>query len=199
MKILLLISFLAFSACQNVVQGPIGPKGDAGVSGPVGGIGPRGDSGTNGSDGKSLVATTIPATIEQCPTGGSLTLVSQDTLNTGVWDITDVLQTSFLTCNGLVGSTGERGEIGLTGNSGTNGINATPIVPIQFCPNVTPTYPSQFPEYGLLINGVIYGVYSENGGFLAALPSGRYSSNGAGNHSQCDFTISSNGTISYEQ
>lgn len=77
---------------------------------------------------------------------------------------------------------------------GLNGAPGTVITPIQFCPGVTPIYPLSFPEYGLVINGQIYGVYSQNGGFLALLPPGTYNSNAVG--SSCDFTINADNTIS---
>src|ERR1700689_3913792 len=77
----------------------------------------------------------------------------------------------------IVGPVGPAGAPGL---NGTNGIDATPVTIVQFCSNVTPTYPSVFPEYGICLGGQLYGVYSANGGFLALLPPGEYNSNAIG-------------------
>lgn len=76
---------------------------------------------------------------------------------------------------------------GLIGPVGPAGSPGTLLTPVQFCPNVTPNYPSTFPEYGFCIEGKLYGVYSTNGGFLALLPDGTYNSNAVG--SSCTFTI----------
>lgn len=93
--------------------------------------------------------------------------------------------------NGADGGIGPMGPVGPVGPAGTN---ATPITVVQFCPNVVPTYPSKFPEYGLVINGSIFGVYSANGGFLALLPPGDYHSNAIG--SSCNFRINADATVS---
>jgi hypothetical protein len=75
--------------------------------------------------------------------------------------------------------------------NGTNGTNSA-ISPVQFCPG-TPSYPSTFLEVGFIINGKMYGVYSENGGFMTYLPPGAYSSDGV--NASCNFTINSDNTI----
>lgn len=92
--------------------------------------------------------------------------------------------------NGAIGPVGETGATGQQGNPGINGTNATPITAIQFCSNVTPVYSSHFPEFGLCLGGSLYGVYSQNGGFLALLPPGTYYSNGI--NASCTFTIGPN-------
>lgn len=97
---------------------------------------------------------------------------------------------------GASGSQGQQGVAGVNGSNGTDGVNgtndtnATPVTVVQFCPNVTPSYPSTFPEYGICLQGQLYGVYSANDGFLALLPPGVYSSNAVG--SSCTFTILAN-------
>ncbi len=99
---------------------------------------------------------------------------------------------------GLPGPGGNNGATGATGPEGPQGpagANGTVITPIQFCTG-TPSYPSTFPEYGLLINGRIYAVYSANDGFLTYLPPGEYYSNAIG--SSCDFTVNANGTITQD-
>jgi hypothetical protein len=91
---------------------------------------------------------------------------------------------------GATGAAGTNGVDGSTGPQGPTGSPGTVVTPIQFCPNVTANYPTNFPEYGLCINNQIYGVYSANDGFLALLPPGAYSSNAIGN--SCNFTITAN-------
>jgi hypothetical protein len=95
---------------------------------------------------------------------------------------------------GQVGSTGQTGATGATGPQGDPGAAGTVITAVQFCPGFTPTYSSDFPEVGLCIAGQLYGVYSTNGGFLALLPPGTYSSNGI--TATCTFTISDNCVVS---
>lgn len=65
--------------------------------------------------------------------------------------------------------------------------SANGITPVQFCPNVTPTYPTTFPEVGFCIQGNLYAVYSANDGFLSLIPPGTYVSNAIG--SACTFTV----------
>ena len=89
--------------------------------------------------------------------------------------------------NGVNGSQGPQGIQGPAGIDGLNGADGTQITVVQFCKDVTPSYPSTFPESGLCINGNLYGVYSANDGFLAYLPPGAYYSNAVG--SNCNFTI----------
>lgn len=78
--------------------------------------------------------------------------------------------------------------------NGSNGTPGTVLTPIQFCPNVVPTFPTVFPEVGFLISGSIYAVYSANDGFLTVIPPGTYTSNAVG--SACNFTVNANGTVS---
>lgn len=88
---------------------------------------------------------------------------------------------------------GPQGTAGINGTNGTNGVtgpagaDGTVITPVQFCPNVTSSYPSTFPEVGLCVNGSIYAVYSANDGFLTLIPPGTYVSNAIG--SACNFTV----------
>ena len=87
---------------------------------------------------------------------------------------------------GPAGSPGPKGE---TGSEGPAGQDGTMITVVKFC-SETPSYPTTFPEVGLCINNSIFAVYSTNGGFLALIPPGRYTSNGVG--SACNFTVYSN-------
>ena len=74
------------------------------------------------------------------------------------------------------------------GINGADGSPGTVITVVQLCPaNYVATYPTIFPESALCIGNKLYGVYSANGGFLAELPSGVYSSNGI--NASCTFTI----------
>lgn len=85
---------------------------------------------------------------------------------------------------------GTNGAVGATGPAGQDGTPGTIITPIQFCSASQTSYPSTFTESGFCLNGQIYGVYSANGGFLALLPPGQYSSNGI--NASCTFTIGDN-------
>lgn len=76
--------------------------------------------------------------------------------------------------------------------NGTNGTPGTVMAPLQFCPG-TPSYPSKFIEVGFVINGSVYAVYSANGGFMALIPPGNYTSNGIG--SSCNFTLNADNTV----
>jgi len=88
------------------------------------------------------------------------------------------------------GKEGPQGMAGANGTNGTNGVDASSVVPIQLCPGFVPTYPNVFPEYALCIDHQLYGVYSANGGFMALLPPGVYSSNGIG--ATCNLTVKAN-------
>jgi len=85
-----------------------------------------------------------------------------------------------------VGCQGQ-GPQGIQGDAGPRGADGTQITIVQFCPGVTPTYPTTFPEVGLCIDNQLYAVYSANNGFLVLVTPGRYSSNAIG--SSCSFTV----------
>lgn len=78
--------------------------------------------------------------------------------------------------------------------NGAPGVPGTMVPPIQFCAGVTPIYPSNFPEVGFCINGNMYAVYSTNGGFMAEIPPGYYSSDGV--NASCNFTVNVGCTVS---
>lgn len=94
---------------------------------------------------------------------------------------------------GPQGITGNDGIPGVTGPQGPAGADGTQISVVQFCPNDVPTYPTTFPEVGLLINGSIYAVYSTPGAFLTLIPPGLYTSAAVG--SSCNFTVNADGTV----
>jgi hypothetical protein len=86
---------------------------------------------------------------------------------------------------GAVGATGAQGQQGDQGPVGPAGADGTAVTLVKLCPQ-TPSY-GTFVEFGMCINGSLYGVYSANGGFLALLPNGNYTSNGIG--SSCNLTV----------
>ena len=107
--------------------------------------------------------------------------------------------------NGLNGQDGQDGQNGLNGlngqdgqdgQDGTNTVIETPseVVPIALCPGTT-TYPNKFVEQALCINNQLYGVYSQNNGFLVLLPPGQYVSNGI--NSTCSFEVLPNCIVYY--
>lgn len=88
---------------------------------------------------------------------------------------------------GLVGPQGLPGQDGQPGSNGADGLNAPGVIAVSLCPGFEPSYPNLFPEYALCIDNKLYGVYSANGGFLAELPPGDYSSNGV--NATCSLRI----------
>ncbi len=101
----------------------------------------------------------------------------------------------------IQGPKGDTGSIGATGPSGNDGVNGsdgvsiqgpagadgTQITIVQLCPGVTTTYPGVFVEVGICIEGKLYGVYSQNGGFMTYLADGAYTSNAIG--SACNLVV----------
>lgn len=90
--------------------------------------------------------------------------------------------------NGANGQNGTNGKDGKDGAPGAAGSPGTVVLPIKLC-NESPTY-GTFPEFAFCINNKLYGVYSANGGFMAELPPGGYSSQGI--NSACSFTVGAN-------
>lgn len=122
-----------------------------------------------GPQGPGIPVLTAPASPTQCPAGGTQVTIGS---------------TVSVVCNG---SNGVQGPSGSTGPQGPAGVDITPISFVQFCTGISPSYPGTFPEIGLCINHNLYGVYSQNGGFLVLLPPGAYISNGI--NASCNFTI----------
>lgn len=81
------------------------------------------------------------------------------------------------------------GDQGPQGVQGLPGQDITPVVPVQLCPNVTPTYASVFPEFALCIAGHLYGSFNNNMSYqyFSELPDGAYTSSGQG--AACSLTI----------
>lgn len=152
---------------------------------------------------------TIPASPTQCINGGTVVSIGDKSYIAcngvdGAIGATgpqgdqgpqgDTGATGATGSTGATGNTGSQGDVGPQGPQGTPGQDATPITVVQFCPGVVPSYPNAFPEVGLCLNGSLYGVYSANGGFMAYLPPGRYSSDGI--NDSCTFIISANCGVS---
>lgn len=138
-----------------------------GKQGSVGAQGLTGITGADGTSGNGCNVSTLAVGSPGAPNGGSL--------------ITCPNNTSSVVLNGA------------SGNNGSDGMPGTVITPVQFCTGFTQSYPSTFAESGLCVAGTLYGVYSENGGFLAELPPGQYSSDGI--NSSCTFTIGNNCSV----
>lgn len=173
--VLIVLISLMLTACGEPPAGIPGPKGDTGKTGAQGPTGSQGSQGVQGVPGDI----SFPCTVRTDPAGARIVCP----------DATSVVITNGV--NGVDGQPGVPGIDGINGTNGTNGENGAPgtqIVPTQFCVNSGATvYPSNFPEFGLCIDGKMYGVYSANNGFLALLPDGTYSSNPVG--PQCTFVI----------
>ena len=95
---------------------------------------------------------------------------------------------------GTPGQAGQNGATGPTGANGANGADAIPVTSVKLCPGES-TYPSAFVEYALCLEGRLFAVYSANGGFLALLPPGNYSSNAIG--SSCSLTVGPNCQVTH--
>lgn len=130
----------------------------------VGCSGPQGMPGPRGQTGAPIPVTTRPATVLECPTGGTA-------LSVGNQDV--------VVCNGGLGA------IGPTGANGSNGLDATQVTVVMLCPGAT-AYPNIFTEIALCINHQLYAAYSIPGAFLTYIPPGNYISNGV--NSSCTFT-----------
>ena len=167
---------LSMTGCgQSLLVGPQGPQGIQGATG------------AQGAPGENCTVTTLQA-CGAAPNGGSLIACPDGSQS--------------LVLNGATGAQGEQGETGATGAQGAtgatgaqgpqgpagqNGTNGTIVTAIQFCPGITPKYPSAFPEVGFCISGTLYAVYSANDGFLAEITPGTYSSDGI--NASCTFTV----------
>ena len=152
-----------------VPNGATGATGAQGLTGAAGPMGPQGPQGPQGATGATGANGQDGAVGPQGPQGIA-----------GV--------------DGANGTNGQDGAVGPQGTPGTDGKDATPVTTVQFCPNVTSTYPTTFPEYGICVGGNLYAVYSANDGFLALIPPGVYASNAI--NSSCDFTVLANCQIS---
>lgn len=166
-----LLAVLGFLLTLTVVfvltacMGRAGTDGDQGAQGNQGATGPAGSTGPSGPAG---VSPALPVIIS--------TPADASQCPTGGVIIT-VGPTDNVICNGLPGG------------------NASSIQIVQFCPGVTPNYPTSFPEIGLVIAGDLYAVYSDLGGYLFKVVPGVYHSNAIG--SSCDFTVNLDGSISH--
>lgn len=163
-------------------QGPQGQTGSTGAQGNTGPQGPQGATGAQGAPGENCTVEAVAAS-SAAPNGGSLI------------SCPDGSQSLVLNgATGAQGATGATGSQGATGAQGSPGTLGSIVIAIQFCPGVTPTYPSAFPEVGFCIDGTLYAVYSANDGFLAEITPGTYSSDGI--NASCTFTVGANCEVS---
>lgn len=140
--------------------------------------------GPQGSPGLSIVTTTIPALLSQCPTGGNILILAQDSERLGIWSPKDLDQTSIVICSGI------------QGNPGTDGTSATSVSTVQFCSGYQTNYPGTFPEFGLVILGSIYAVYWDgHNAWLAQIVPGYYMSTSTS--APCNFIVNNDGTVSH--
>ena len=97
---------------------------------------------------------------------------------------------------GRQGDVGPQGTPGasVVGPQGVTGVNGSTVTPILLCSGVTPSYPNTFPEYAICLNNQLYGVYSSQGGFMALLPPGTYTSDGI--NASCTVTVGLNCQVS---
>lgn len=189
--------------CSDVVgqrgaQGIAGPKGDTGATGSSGSQGPQGIQGEQGNAGTNGVngADGISCSIAQTSTGADVTCGSN---TVSIANGTNGLNGNDGN-NGIDGTNGTNGIDGTNGTNGvdgTNGTDGTIVTPIQFCSQYGATvYPSNFPEYGICINGNIYAVYWDqanmNAWFAEIVP-GLYMSTATG--LMCDFVVAPNCVI----
>lgn len=92
--------------------------------------------------------------------------------------------------SGSIGAQGMTGAQGIKGPTGSPGTDAATVRTVELCPGFVPSYPNSFPEYALCIQGNLWGVYSDHGGFLTELPPGAYSSDGI--NASCNLLIEAN-------
>lgn len=132
--------------------------------------------GDTGAPGTTQVVALLPATLDQCPTGGVNVVITSTTT------------TASVICNGQAGSAGPSGARGLPG------LNAAPVSVVYLC-SQTPSYPSVFVETALCINNSLYAVYSIPNAFMTYLSPGAYTSTGIG--SSCNLTVGENCNVSH--
>lgn len=96
---------------------------------------------------------------------------------------------------GLPGPEGAPGPQGSPGPEGSPGINSTSVTIVQLCPNLPSTsYPNNFPEQALCIQGNLYGVYwTGTQAFLAEIAPGVYNSTSP---EGCTLTVYNNCQVS---
>ncbi len=174
----LLVACLVLGGCGqqpsiHEIVGPAGAQGPAGASGAVGATGAGGSNGAVGATGATGTQGIQGATGAPGIQGNAGVAGAQ-----GIPGIT-----------GANGTNGTDGVNGATGPQGTPGINPTATYSVQFCSNQGPTsYPNNFPEYGLCISNMLYGVYYDgHNAWLSQIVPGEYMSTATG--LQCDFQV----------
>jgi hypothetical protein len=93
------------------------------------------------------------------------------------------------------GYDGQDGATGATGPQGAAGADGQPARVVTLCPGTTNYSQRVFIETALCINNRLFGVYSQNSGFLTEFPPGNYSSNAIG--SACSLTVHANCVVTH--
>lgn len=173
-------------ACQDKVHFMPGLKGDA------------------GNDAPPVSIITAPASPTQCAAGGTVLTVGPTVtiVCNGVSGVNGTngsdgssCSTQSLVTGALISCTNgtsayiSNGAVGPAGSPGLPGADAPPSASITIVPLCTAAtvYPTVFTEIGVCLNHKLYGVYSQNGGFMVEIVPGTYSSNGI--NSSCTLTV----------
>lgn len=77
--------------------------------------------GVDGANGHSVLSESSPASVDDCPNGGTKLDLYLDVDNTKTITVKDTYEGSVLACNGANGDTGLQGPIGATGDTGPVG------------------------------------------------------------------------------
>lgn len=142
-----------------------------------------GPAGQNGKDGIGLVSTTVSANQQQCPgSTGTIIIIAQDTLVTGVYSTQDAGQQMTVVCNGIQGQQGVAGQNGVSPSQ-----PLAPISTIATCGSAS----SPYKEILLcLSNGQLLADFSDNASGantrLTFIPTGSYQNT---DNSGCNFNV----------
>jgi hypothetical protein len=178
MKMILLIFSTAFvlAGCDNTarfldcIDGCSLQQGDAGPKGDTGPQGPQGEVGPQGPQG-------LPGADGSAGAPGLSCTVST------------IVNGSYISCEDGTHATVLNGT---NGTDGVDGEDGTVVEEVQLCPNVSG---GDFQEYLLKIGGDYFGVYSHGSKIgLSKLWAGSWVTTDGRN---CQFTIHSNGTITF--
>lgn len=184
----IILMALSTIACQDKVHFMAGIKGDPGAP---------------GNDAPPVSIITAPAGPTQCAAGGTVLTVGT---------------TVTIVCNGLSGTNGSDGSScstqalatgalisctngtsayianGAVGPAGASAPPSSSVTIVALCGGAT-VYPVNFVEVGICLNNKLYGVYSENSGFMTEIVPGAYHSNAHGN--SCNLNVGLNCQVSH--
>lgn len=170
-----------------VYNGGPGEVGSPGLPGSPGASGSPGQTGPTGQSGYSMVFAVIDASGVQCPTGGQIIEMAEDTNHNGVLDSNDSDFQTAVICNGAVGQPGVPGPSGQVGATGPTGSFTTASI-IQPCGATS----SPWKEVLLcLADGTILADFSDDSSGLntrlSLIPPGSYIDT---DESGCNFEVS---------